>query len=168
MRRDQVADVCCRPLSDENDADVFSGAGVLEEGGLDLGDGGFCVVLGQLIEVRNGREGSGGERRRYEGGKEVEAEKVNKATLTVRDDEEVGLPAQVNVPDPGEQEARDGVLENGMEFRGVFGEEEKRLNKVEVFLEGILRLERNTPLSSLYLFLSLQSWEPPRLSPRPR
>ena len=51
---------------------------------------------------------------RGEGQRKETREKKSKTKknrrLTVRDDEKVGLPAQVDVPDPGEQEARDGVL----------------------------------------------------------
>ena len=44
MRGDEVPDVGRGPLRDENDADVLAGAGVLEEGGLDLGDRGFYLL----------------------------------------------------------------------------------------------------------------------------
>lgn len=57
MRGDEVPDVSCGLLRDQNDTDVLAGAGVLEEGGLDLWDGGLCFGVELVSRVSKRSKG---------------------------------------------------------------------------------------------------------------
>ena len=94
--------------------------------------------------------------------------------LTLRDDEEVGLPAQINVAHAGEEEARDGILVEFFEFQALKKKVEEilRLSRVEELAsspssdEGKQKSERASHLCTFPLCIRWQ--KPSKSSPRRR